>query len=245
MARHDHPVFESILDALAASAGDVVVDLGCGRGPALHALIERDVRAELIGVDLNRDDIDLVRSALPSVRAVMADLDERLPFDDGSVDRVLCHNVIECLADPTHLIREVRRIMRPGGRAVLSHVDFDGIIIAGPDRSLTRRVIHSYADHAPEWMAHADGQMGRQLAGLARRADLVLVDATIHTTTSVHLDGDAIARVDEISLSLAVGTSAVTPAEVQQWRRMAEDTDESGKFFFSEPCVIVTVEMPG
>lgn len=240
MARLGHPVFELILDSLDVAAGRTIADLGCGDGPALRALRSREPDLRLIGFDASAVAVDAVKSGIPGVRAEVVDLNASLPLPDASLDGVLSHNVLECLDDPLSVMNEADRVLRPDGRAVWSHTDFDGIVVSGPDRLLTREVLHTYSDHPPPWTPTADGQMGRQLPGLARRSRLQVVDVTVHLTTSAELDGDARARIDEIAAALRAGRGDLSSDDVAEWRRQVDEAQADGAFFFSEPAVVVT-----
>jgi SAM-dependent methyltransferase len=242
MARLGHPIFELIVDSLNVRSGDTIVDLGCGTGSALHALQRRERNLHLVGFDASRAAVDTTRSSIAGVRAAVADLNSPLPLEDGSVDGVLCHNVLECLDDPVFVMNEAARVLRPGGRAVWSHTDFDGIIVSGPDATLTRTVLHAYADTPPPWTSTADGQTGRKLPGLVRRSRLRMVEAVVHVTTSTYLDGDARARIDEIAAALRAGVGSLSAAHVVEWRREVDEAQVQGEFFFSEPAVVVTAE---
>ena len=239
MARIGHPVFDVIVDKLNPAAGETIVDLGCGHGPALHALYDRQPSLSLIGLDVNSEAVAVVESTWPRARAEVADLNKPLPLSDDSVTGVMSHNVLECVDDPVFVMNEAARVLRPGGRAVWSHTDFDGIVLAGPDRMLTRKVLQAYADHPPPWTPQADGQLGRQLVGLVRQSRLHVVDVAVHLTTSTELEGDARARVDEITTALRKGIAGLSPEEVSEWRRQIDVADDDGRFFFCEPAVVV------
>ena len=95
----------------AARGAQVVLDLGCGAGN-----VRTDVRGDVeivIGCDL---DAAVGRNATVHHR-VKAD-GYRLPFGDGTFDLVSMDFVIEHLADPIAFFREVRRVLRLGGRLV-------------------------------------------------------------------------------------------------------------------------------
>lgn len=68
MARRGHPIFDVILDKLAPSAGETIVDLRCGLGPALHALHDGDPSLQLLGLDVSSEAVAAVRAGLPAVR---------------------------------------------------------------------------------------------------------------------------------------------------------------------------------
>lgn len=59
---------------------------------------------------------------------------------------MVCHDVLEWLADPGQLLVEACRVLRPRGTAVWSHVDYEGVLVSGADRILTRRVMQAYVD---------------------------------------------------------------------------------------------------
>ncbi|MDF1506381.1 methyltransferase domain-containing protein [Roseisolibacter sp. H3M3-2] len=164
-------------------ARGLVVDLGCGRGEDLRLLAARhggaDVR--LVGVDASADAVaaaaeTLAEDARVALRCAAAD--GRLPFADASVDVVYSHNLLECLPDPGDFAREVGRVLRPGGRVVAGHWDWDSQLFDGGDRALVRRLVHAFADWRQSWMARADGWMGRRLWGVFQGAGLT--DGALH-----------------------------------------------------------------
>jgi methionine biosynthesis protein MetW len=98
-------------------AGGALLDAGCGDG-TLAALVARDFAA-LHGVELT---LSAARQAAGrGVAVALADLDRGLlPYADGRFDLVTCLDVIEHVLDPAHLLREIARVLRPGGHCLLS-----------------------------------------------------------------------------------------------------------------------------
>lgn len=84
-----------------------------------------------------------------SVKLATADLREKLPLEGASVDAVVSSNLLECLPDPTLLLREVHRVLRPGGRMVLSRSDFDSLTRREGPCGRARRVRLSYLAGSP------------------------------------------------------------------------------------------------
>jgi SAM-dependent methyltransferase len=100
--------------SLAASAveeGSWVLDLACGSGYGSRIL--RAAGAVVVSLDVARA---VLRGNAPAVCGTA----ECLPFSDASFDGVVCLEAIEHLAEPEYLVREVARVLRPEGFALLS-----------------------------------------------------------------------------------------------------------------------------
>ncbi|NIP57690.1 MAG: methyltransferase domain-containing protein, partial [Gemmatimonadetes bacterium] len=78
-------------------------------------------------------------------------------FDGGRVDRVLQH-----LDDPARAVKELVRVVRPGGRVVACEPDWETLAVTAADRELTRRILNNAADRIP------GGWIGRELVPLLR-----------------------------------------------------------------------------
>lgn len=116
------PLYEGALRLAGLEAGEVVVDVGCGRGELL-AVAARLGAARAVGVEYAAAAVALARETLAaagqSANAEVLEADARaLPLEDDSADLVTMLDVVEHLA-PGELdaaLREARRVLRPGGR---------------------------------------------------------------------------------------------------------------------------------
>ena len=112
-----------LLDAVAP--GDRVLDLGCGAGRFLAAL--RD--ADSVGVEIAQAALDRAARNAPGADLRLVEPDGSLPLEHASVDLVWCSEVLEHVPDTAHLLLEVRRVLRPGGRLLVT-VPFHGRVKA-------------------------------------------------------------------------------------------------------------------
>jgi SAM-dependent methyltransferase len=95
--------------------GQVILDAGCGNGwlASLYGPGHTVVAIDLADANLRR-----VRDL--GLAAVKHNLDRGLPFADASFDTVVCSEILEHIFSPDLLLREIHRVLRPGGRVILT-----------------------------------------------------------------------------------------------------------------------------
>jgi SAM-dependent methyltransferase len=247
MVRIGHPIHERLLDVSAPEADSVLLDIGCGDGPTLSRARKLWPYIRLVGVDVKESSLVQAAETLaaggPGSILLQVGGESGLPLASQSVDRTICHNVLEYLAQPGRLIEEAARILRPGGTAVWSHVDFAGVIFKVANPVLNQKVIDAHATYVPIWMHHADGRMGRKLPGLVKRSPLRVDSIDVFTTVSDQLPGDAQWRIDQMLAVLRPaaeqGRIELTPGDLDRWVADLRDTAAAGDFFFAELAVVV------
>ncbi len=131
---------DRLLDRLALAGDETVLDVGCGHGLMLIGAARRLPRGRAIGIDLwsqtdqhaNSASATLANADVEGVgdRVVVQDGDMRaLPFGDASVDVVVSslaiHNV-PTAPERAQAIREIARVVRPGGRAGILDIAYVG-----------------------------------------------------------------------------------------------------------------------
>ncbi len=103
-------IYETILHAIRPLQGMRVLDAPCGSGGFAQQLA--DEGATCVAVDVTR--------ATQYKPAVIANMNGIMPFPEGYFDVVTCIEGIEHIHDPFHVLREFYRLLRPGGRLVMS-----------------------------------------------------------------------------------------------------------------------------
>lgn len=111
------PLFGAVLDAARVTAGTRLLDAGCGAG--LLALLAGLRGAQVAALDASAALVAVARERLPTADVREGDL-EALPFADARFDAITAVNSLFYAADMTVAMRELVRVVRPGGRVVVT-----------------------------------------------------------------------------------------------------------------------------
>ncbi|WP_181799129.1 methyltransferase domain-containing protein [Kitasatospora acidiphila] len=252
MSDESELIHQYLVEAAEAPSDGWVIDLGCGRGPTLAAFARTYPGMRLTGIDRSVESVEAAREMLADysgrLEVLAADLRVPAPLPDGCADAVVSYNLLECLPDADPFFAEIWRLLKPRGKAVVAHVDFDSIVIEGADRQLDRQICHAFTDDQQTWMDHADGRIGRKLPGLVKASPLALTKVRTWVTSSTEMSGQAARRIDNIRQALTNsarrGTGLVALEEVDAWYAAVQESASLGRFFFAETAVVVSASRP-
>ena len=173
--------------AMLGLAGDVtgrrILDAGCGSGPLAAAL--RDRGAVVTGVDASAGMLELARRRLGAdVDLRVVDLADPLPFPDDSFDDVVASLVLHYLRDWGPTLTELRRVLKPGGRLIVS-----------VDHPFAVNTMHRRAGSKPDYFATYDWTEEWTLGGRTTR--LTFWNRPLHAMTDAFTAAGF--RIDVIS----------------------------------------------
>ncbi len=121
-----NPPTRQVLARLPEIPNARILDLGCGQGNTTRCLADALKPAVCIGLEYDADLVEYAKTRPenpPSVRFQQGDATQ-LTFADESFDIVFCRYLLIHMADPIPVIREMMRVVRPGGYAVAFEADF-------------------------------------------------------------------------------------------------------------------------
>ncbi|MCR5546743.1 MAG: class I SAM-dependent methyltransferase [Lachnospiraceae bacterium] len=126
MCKDDYPYISSELEK--ENFHDLL-DCGCGTGPMISLLYEKDSKKNYTGIDLTPRMIEVGKSKnLNGVNWVVGDC-ENLPFEDNSFDAIICSNSFHHYPNPQKFFDSVERVLRPGGRLILQDYTASKIVL--------------------------------------------------------------------------------------------------------------------
>jgi SAM-dependent methyltransferase len=213
--------------------GQTVLDVGAGTGLVAIEMARRVGRSgRVIGLDPSVPLGAFAREA--AVRAGVADtLDwriahaEALPLPDDLFDRSFCRWLLLHVDAADAVIREMRRVTRPGGRLMCVEADWETVTICPGDRELTRRILNFCSDR------HIEGWSGRRLVPLLRECGIANVSVHPIVTIDDASEGMEWVTILHERAAMAASAGVVSEPEAAQWRDAIDRAVARQRYFFS------------
>ena len=117
--------------------GLTLLDVGCGPGTITTDFAARLSPARVCGIDPSADVVSAAQRDHPGIEFATGDV-YSMPFDDGSWDVVHAHQVLQHLPDPVAALKEMRRVVRPGGIVAARDSDYAAFTWHPADERLMR-----------------------------------------------------------------------------------------------------------
>lgn len=117
--QHARALYPVLLAKLAQIPFGTLLDLGCGTGELLRLLLQADPGREVCGIDLSEKMLAVARAKLPEEVPLLQADSEAIPFPDGTFDVVCCNDSFHHYPAPQTVLREVWRVLKPGGTFLL------------------------------------------------------------------------------------------------------------------------------
>ena len=190
-----HQQFGRVFDALQVGSGMRLLDVGCGAGLFLAWLSQR-VQAECHGIDLSPNSIEMATKANATLILTAGDA-EALPYEDESFQRISCNGAGHHLLDFRSALREMYRVLIPGGIVVFYEPT------ASPFSNALRGLfLQDDKYESPADLAHKDEFTSESVRKLLTEVGFIDITTSFHDFLAYPLSG--------MYLNLPLGRSRTT-----------------------------------
>ena len=228
------------LDALDPQPGERIIDIGAGTGLATIDIARRIApEGKVVALDPSPPLLDAAKAKAAAAR--LAELVEcrvgdarAIPFPDGTFDRAFSHWVLLHVSPPEEIVREMRRVVRSGGRIVCVELDWEAPIVHPGGPEVTRRIFDFCNAR------HLEQYLGRRLPGIVRACGLANVQVQPGMLFDEAAGGRQWLDFLKTRVALALAGNVVTAAEGEAWTRDIESAATAGRFLFAVPQFVVT-----
>ncbi len=232
-----------VIDAAKIQSGQRVVDVACGTGVLAQAVADRVGTTGLtVGVDINEGMLNIARKKAPEIEWHQAPA-EALPLDDDNYDRVVCQFGLMYFDDQRAALKEMMRVLRPGGNlAIVVWDKLEHSPAYYAEEQLFQRVLgEEYADESPYSLG--DLQVLQQLLASAG-----IFDVKIQT----HEGTAQFSSIDDWIYTDVKGWTIDEAIEDEKYERLLQEARQElasfvtpeGTVAFSTPAHIVTASKP-
>jgi SAM-dependent methyltransferase len=151
-----------------------LLDCGCGPGSITLDFAEALAPGKVVGIDVDDETLARAQAALKerplaNVRFEKGDI-YQLPFEDGSFDAVWTSSIMQWLNNPRGALKEIFRVLRPGGVYASRDRDRRGDIFGNSNRDVKRALDLHYRQN--EYWSGGDLSIGGKMRALIMRAGL-------------------------------------------------------------------------
>ena len=234
-------LFKTILEQIDLPDNAVIADLGC-RDASFLLEFQRafpDKIKSAVGVDVNSKGFKNVKYKKPIKLKVM-NCAKKLKFDDNTFDLVFTKDMFECITDKEFLVKEIYRILKPGGVVISVNCDWDSITYNGENKELIYKAVHAYAITKQGWMDDLDSWIGRRMFGYFNVSKLFESSVSVHNIVETEYVEGKFGY--DLSMDIAWlhknDTGALTESEYNEFINNLKIAQKDGHYIFSKPYYI-------
>ncbi|HEY9482061.1 MAG TPA: methyltransferase domain-containing protein [Micromonosporaceae bacterium] len=222
---------QAYFESVPLDAAQRLLALGCGTGVEVRALRRRTrPDAAIVGIDHSPVLIDTARRLTAdegldhNVRYETGDA-HRLPYPDDEFDIVTLHTLISHVDDPLQVLREARRVVRPGGTIAIFDGDYASLTFAHPDHALAEMI-----EARLRQVLVANPRIMRDMPRLLSMAGLepVQADGVLYANIGA---GSFWANAAEAYSIVLTRLGLLSPEVADDWRAFQSRSVQDGTFF--------------
>ena len=233
---------KQVLEALKPAAGEHMLDIGSGPGLLAYDIAAAiGPRGRLSGVDASGAMVAMSSrrcAGQPWVEFRTGDA-AQLQYPDNSFDAAVSTQVYEYVPDVPAAIRELHRVLRPGGRAVIMDTDYGSLVINTEDPARMARVLAAWDEH------FAHGNLPRTLSRQLRDSGFTIRERIAIPVFNPEFEDNTFGKgMLTMMASFAPERRGVTQGEADAWFAEFAALGAEGKFFFSINRYLFVADKP-
>ena len=226
-------LFDKYIDQLLVDSSANVLEVGCGTGANMRVIARHgDFSGKVFGVDQSRPFIEAA-NRFAQAENVSERVDFRvgdahdLDFTSASFDVVIAHTLISHVTDPMTVVREMARVVRPGGTVVIFDGDYASLTYAHPDHDFGHKMDVALAN-----ASFNNPMIMRDMPRLLPDLDLKIVAAWGEAVAEIG-SGSYFRSFMETYAPYVSRAGLLTPMEVESWLVTQREAIANGTFFAS------------
>ncbi len=226
-------LFDQYVSKLSFSASGITLEIGCGTGAMIRALVHRkDFSGKAIGVDQSPMFIEAARRFAREegvdelVEFKVGDAHD-IDFEDESFDVVIAHTLISHVTDPEVVLREITRVVRKHGSVVIFDGDYATLTYGFPDPKFGRQM-----DEALASATFSNPLIMRDLSHLLPEMKLEIIETLANVVAEIGT-ASYFKSFAETFAPQVVSSGLLPKKKVDEWLVMQNHAMKEGTFFAS------------
>lgn len=235
-------LYDYIFSDICIPQSAAVLDVGCLNSKFLCYIKKKyNLTGKLFGIDKqvkNFEDADTQKTL--GVKLMQMNTSDKLTFPDNTFDFIFHKDTLECIVDIDSHIKDLHRVLKPGGQIVCVHRDWESIVCNGCNKKLINKTIYEYANFLQAgWMDECDGWIGRRVFGRFHKTGLFENSIDCYNDIETEfLPGTRGYRYIQEMRSFLEPKGFLSQAEYDELITDIIKTYENGEYLFSEPFYI-------
>jgi ubiquinone/menaquinone biosynthesis C-methylase UbiE len=213
-------------ERLCPRSGERFLDLACGVGFDVCEMARLWPDASFVGADRSEGFLQIARERAAKLTNVefFACEAHRLPFADGAFDGARIDRSLQHIADPAHVIAELGRVVRPGGRIVLSEPDWGAFLIDNGDAAGSQIICSKWAS------LFVNPEIGRRLPRYLTEIGVRIASVEAHPLVfTAYRDCEIVFDLPS-AIAGCVEEGDLTAEEARIWIDKAQEATRRGDF---------------
>jgi arsenite methyltransferase len=224
-------------EALDVKRGQRILDLGCGGGSLLRELaLAVGPEGEAVGIDPSEDQINAAKALCEDLDNVtlVAGSATQTDFESKSFDSVASIQVLEYISDVESTLKEVQRVLKPGGRFATVSVLWDHWRFHGPEGVLNDKLHEAFKAHCHHQ------NLPLSLGALLEEQGFIGIHSTPMGFLNTSLHQNAFAYFASEVITRFAKSQGVSESDIETWRSQLAQAEMEGRFGFVSMPVLTT-----